>query len=314
GKIIELAREEANKTLNAKLNFSDDIGISLIRNFHNLSLSVNELSITEIDSFENDTLVYLPELKLTLDLMSVIKGDKMEIKKVYLNDAFINLQVLKSGKANWDIVKSDTTSVEEADTSASTFSLGLQKLEIENAHLIYNDESMGFSTELESLNHTLSGDFTLDEFILQTQTRVEKFSMSYGGVAYLSDVKTDIDADMNMNMKDMKFTFAENSISLNELKMGSQGFIDMNDDDMEFDLKFKTESAEFKHFLSLIPAIFMNDFAALKAGGKLALGGYLKGKMTETAMPGFGVDLNIDNGSFQYPDLPKSLKGVFVDL
>lgn len=312
GKIIQMARQEANKSLNAKLDFSDDIGISIFRSFPKLTLSMKEVRIVGVDTFRNDTLVSLPEISVSLNLMSVIKGDKMEINKIYLKNPDINLLVLANGKANWDIAKSDTTV--QTDTTPSKFSLALQKLEIEDGHLRYDDRSLTFFTELRNFNHQLTGDFTLDNFLLETQTNAKALTLGYGGVNYLSKIDTDIKANLDMDMKNMKFTFKDNAIRLNALEIGGQGFVDMNDNDMDFDIVFNTAKSDFKNFMSLIPAVYSKDFDKVQASGKMDLAGYLKGKMTDDKMPGFGLKLNIDNGNFKYPDLPKSLNNVYVKL
>src|SRR5574343_706982 len=98
GKIIELARTEANKNLNATVNFSDDIGINIFSSFPKLTVSMNKVSIVGKDTFAGDTLVYLPEVSVSLNIMSVIKGEKMEISKIKLNEPYINLLVLENGK------------------------------------------------------------------------------------------------------------------------------------------------------------------------------------------------------------------------
>jgi uncharacterized protein involved in outer membrane biogenesis len=52
-KIINLAKEEASKTLNAKINFSNDLEISIFKNFPNLTLGVKDLSIINNAPFFN---------------------------------------------------------------------------------------------------------------------------------------------------------------------------------------------------------------------------------------------------------------------
>lgn len=311
GKIIEMAKKEANNSLNATINFSDDIGISLIKSFPKISVSINELSIVGKDTFKGDTLVYLPKLSVSLNLMSVIKGETMEINKISLEQPTINLLVLENGKANWDITKPDSA---VADTTPSKFKMALEKLDVKGGNIVYDDQSLGFYTSLNNMNHELKGDFTLDQFLMETSTQAESFTLGYGGVNYLSDVKADIKANLDMDMKAMKFTFKDNSIKLNELAIGGEGFVDMNDEDMDFDIVFNTAKSDFKAFLSIVPGMYANSFDKMKAGGKLGLTGYFKGKMTDDKMPGFGVKLDIDNGYFRYPDLPKSLESVFVNL
>ena len=313
GKIIEGIKKEANKSLNAEFNFDENaIGLSLIKNFPNVSLTLERISIVGKDSFKGDTLVYLPKINAQLDLMSFFKGSSIKINKIALTKPYIQLLVLKNGKSNWDIAIPDTSST-ESDTS-SMFDIKLKKLSIENGILKYSDESLGFYTSLYQFNHELKGDFNQDNFLLETITEVEKLTMNYGGVSYLYNIKSAIKANLNMDMKNMKFTFSDNDILLNDLNIGGEGYVDMNENDMDFDMVFNTKKSDFKTFLSLIPGVYSSNFKDLKATGKLGLSGYFKGKMTDELMPGFGLKIDIDNGQFKYPDLPKSLNNVFVNL
>jgi hypothetical protein len=311
GKIIQSIKEETNKNINAKVNFSDDIGLSLIKSFPKLQLDINQLSIVGVDTFRNDTLAYLPKLSITMNLMSVIKGEKIEINRIYLQEPMLNVLVLENGKANYDIAKADSSA---ADTSASTFKMALDEFEISNGNLVYEDKSLTFYTSLKHFNHSLKGDFTSDRFLLETKTQAEEFTLGYGGMNYIYKVAADLGVNLDMDMKAMKFTFKDNDILLNQLNLGGEGFVDMNDNDMDFDIVFKSKKTDFKTIMSLVPGVYSKSFDQAKAKGSLDFGGYLKGKMTDDRMPGFGLKLNIDNGYFQYPDLPKSLNNIFVNL
>jgi len=314
GKIIKLVKDEANKKINATVNFSDDIGISIFKSFPKLTLTMSKVSIVGKDTFKGDTLVYLPDMSVSLDVMSVIKGDKMEIHTISLKQPYFNILVLENGQANYDISIPDTAVTSPEDTSASSFKMALEKLEISDGKLIYEDQSLTFYTALEHFDHELKGDFTLDNFLLETKTTAKAFTLAYGGMDYIHQVAADIKANMEMDMKNMKFTFKDNDILLNQLNIGGEGFVDMNENDMDFDVAFRTKKTDFKTILSLVPGVYAKSFDKAKASGKLGLSGYLKGKMTDVLMPGFGLKLDIDNGFFQYPDLPKSLSNVFVNL
>ena len=311
GKIVQLIKAETNKNINAKVNFSDDIGLSLIKSFPKLQLDIKQLSVLGVDTFKNDTLVYFPELSITMNLMSVIKGDKIEINRIHLQEPMLNILVLENGKANYDISKADSGA---ADTSASNFKMALDQLEISNGNLVYQDKSLTFYTSLRHFNHSLKGDFTSDRFLLETSTNAEEFTLGYGGMNYIYKVAADLKVNLDMDMKAMKFTFKDNDVLLNQLQLGGEGYVDMNENDMDFDLVFKSKKTDFKTIMSMVPGVYSKSFDQAKAKGNLDFGGYLKGKMTDDKMPGFGLKLNIDNGFFQYPDLPKSLNNVFVNL
>src|SRR5690554_4835775 len=84
GKIIEIIKTEANKSIRAKVEF-EDVNLSLIRNFPNLAVGIEHLSIAGVEEFEGDTLASMDKLSLVVDIMTVIKGDNIRVKKIDLN-------------------------------------------------------------------------------------------------------------------------------------------------------------------------------------------------------------------------------------
>ena len=84
-KIIEFSKAEANKQLNARLNFGE-IDVSFISSFPDFKLSISNLCISGINDFEKDTLAFIGKTELNLDLMSVIKGEK-DRKSTRLNSS-----------------------------------------------------------------------------------------------------------------------------------------------------------------------------------------------------------------------------------
>ena len=250
--IVQFVKDTANQELNAKVNFGE-FDLTLLSSFPDFTLSVDSVSVANTGDFEGDTLLYAKNLTVGLNLMSVINGDKYEIHTISIDQPRIHALVLKDGKANWDITKPsvDTTTGVVDTTKAAPFKMGLEKFEIKNAYIVYDDASMGFYTELYNMTHTLSGDFTSDNFVLETLTEIERFTMNYGGVAYMNKVKTRIKADLDADMPKFKFSFKENEFSFNELTLGLDGFFAMPGDDMDMDLKFKANQTEFKYILSL---------------------------------------------------------------
>ena len=300
-----------NKSVNAKVDFKD-LDLSLISSFPNLGIKINNLTIVGIDSFAKDTLANVKQLQLNVNLLSVIKGETYQIKSVNLNEPNIFAHVLKSGKSNWDIMKSDSTST-SGDTAKTAFKIALQKYTIEKGKIIYDDASLGFFMNLENLNHTGKGDFTQDLFTLQTQSDIEKLTVKYGGIPYLNKVKLDAELPIDIDLKHMKFAFAENKIKLNELVLSAIGYLAMpNDQDIVMDLKFDAKQSELKNFLSLIPAIYAANFKDLEATGKFAMNGVAKGTYNDKSLPAFNVNLSIENGKVKYPSLPSAINNIQV--
>ncbi|HRH66927.1 MAG TPA: AsmA-like C-terminal region-containing protein, partial [Bacteroidia bacterium] len=311
GRIVSKIKEEANKSINARVDFGE-FDLSLIRSFPNFSLRLNELKIINLEPFAGDTLIYTKQLDVTVDLMSVIKGGEIEILSVGLAAPVLNLLVNKEGKANWDIAKPSTGP--EAASEPSAFKASLKHYSITDGKITYDDKSLDFYLLLDHVNHQGKGDFTQDLFVLSTHTDATKVDLSYERMKYISGAAATIEADIDMDMKNFKFTFKDNKIHLNELDLGVNGYVSMPDTNIDMDLKFAAAQSEFKNFISMIPAVYSPEFKDLKSSGKMSFTGFIKGRYNAVSMPGFGLTLNIDNGMFQYPALPAAVKNVFVNL
>ncbi|MFN5888783.1 MAG: AsmA family protein, partial [Bacteroidota bacterium] len=68
GKIVEKVDQAVNQSLNAKVGFNHDVSLSLLRNFPNLSVGIDDVSIVGIDSFANDTLLASKNIRLVVDI------------------------------------------------------------------------------------------------------------------------------------------------------------------------------------------------------------------------------------------------------
>lgn len=311
-KIVSLVKEQANRSIQATLEFKD-VDLSLIRQFPQLSIRLQDLSLVNKAPFDGDTLLAASSLGVTVDLMSVIKGDEIRIRSVALSDAFIQLQVDSTGLMNWDIAIPSTDTA-TTPPSATTFKAKLSSYALKNTRLIYDDRLLGFYFSMEGLDHEGSGDFTQDIFTLVTTTHANATTMRYGGIPYLSNVKTDLTASFEMDMPHMKFSFKENKAVLNDLPISVDGWVAMPDTNIDMSIRFSTPASDFKAFLSLVPALYAKDFSSLQSSGTLKLSGELKGTYNAVSMPGFSLDLGIQNGSFRYPSLSAAVKDIAVDL
>ncbi|KAA9332971.1 AsmA family protein [Hymenobacter busanensis] len=309
-----LDRQLAQK-LSAKVEYSpENVGVSLFRTFPDLALSIEQLRVIGQDSFATDTLAYLPRIDIGLDLMSVVRGEQIKINSVNLEQPDIHAHVLKSGRANWDIVIPDSALAEQGkDTSA--IKLTIKGWKIDNGRVSYEDQSLPFAMELRGVNHSGAGDFAQNIFDMTSQTTAQALTMSYDGTTYLDKKQLTADVTMGMNLDKMLFTFKDNQVRLNDFPFSFDGDIGLpNATDITYDLTFKALETDFKNILSLVPGVFTDKFKNIETSGKVAFSGYAKGVQNDVQMPGYGVNLQIKNGMFHYPDLPQAARNINVDM
>ncbi|HEU4634366.1 MAG TPA: AsmA family protein, partial [Flavisolibacter sp.] len=309
GKIVNIVKAEINKTIEAKVEFSD-VSLSLFRHFPKLSIGLENISVVGLHDYKNDTLLSASAIDASVNLMSLFSGKDMKIYGVYLKSPRIHALVNKNGKANWEIAKEDSA----ASTGASSpFQVKLEKYAIENGYVYFKDQTADMSAEIEGLDHEGSGDFTQDLFTLTTKTSADAANFTYTGIPYLVNAQTGIDADFEIDNNTSKYSFKNAAVVVNELKLVADGFMQLVDDSTyAMDIKFDAPSNEFKNILSLVPAIYKTDFDKLKTSGTAAFRGFVKGRYSPEQLPAYDIDLTVRDGFFQYPDLPQPVKNVQV--
>jgi hypothetical protein len=317
--IKAMADKAIAESVNAEVNYDiHELGVSFIRNFPNLSIYQGKVSVVGKDEFKGDTLVSLKSVRVTINLWSVLFGSQMQIRGIYVDTPRFFGKVLRNGKANWDITKAtpeDTTKKPEEE-KPTKFDIGIRWWQVDNATIVYDDRSMGFYTRLDDLEHYGSGNFNQDIFDLNTNTEIQKITMRYGGDAYLEDKYFALDMVLNMNMPESKYTFKRNTVKINDFSFGFDGFVQLLKDKVAMDISYTAKENLFKNILSLVPGMFTKDFDKLKTDGKIKFSGFVRGDYpyNGSKMPGFGVDLEVADGMFQYPALPAAVSNINMGL
>lgn len=315
GKIKDLVITEGNKMLNAEFGF-EELDISLFREFPQASVGLEGFWLKGVNQFQNDTLVEAGELQVAVNLMSLFGDSGFDISKVLLADTRVKAIVLEDGHANWDVMKTDSTAVEE-DTTATDAAIRIQlkRLTVEDLDIIYDDRQSHMYAEIAGFNATCAGDMAADNTTIDLEAAIRALTFKMNGIPFLSKASVKANLDIDADLKNNKFTLKENTLDLNAIHAAVDGWLALNPDtSMEMDLKLNTGEINFKEILSLIPAIYAKDFESLKADGTVSLNAFAKGIMQgDSIMPQFALDMAVKDGSFRYPALPAGVEAIQVN-
>ena len=315
-KIEEAVKARVNQEVHATVNWSK-FTISLLRGFPDLSINLHQVSVVGKAQFEGDTLAALTRFELRVNPFSALRKD-VQVKTILVDRPLVNGKVLEDGSINWDITKDLTAEQPEpssAEDSGTSMSIALQKFLIREGRFYYDDQISGTHASIEGVNLELSGDFSQDLTQLDLHAEIARINASHGGIMYLKDGNLGLDLVAEANMVEKSYTLQENEFRLNGLVLGTEGVIYLLDEGaMDIDLKFFTRETTFQTLLSLIPAIYMKDFESMKASGVLKLEGSVKGLMKDTLMPDAQLLLQVSDGYFAYPDLPKDVSDIQIDM
>ncbi len=312
-KIGDLIKNNANNNINATLNFSE-AKLSLVSSFPNAEVSLTDITLINKAPFEGDTLFAAEQVALKMGISELFKNenDPIAIQSLLIDGAHVNVIVDNEENANYDIGK-DFGAESSATEESSGFQLDLQAYQITNSAIRYTDKAGGIVFLLTDLQHKGNGDLSLDTSELDTQT--EAFiSLEMDSTNYLNNNKIKLDALIGVDLKENKYSFLKNEAMINQLPLVFGGFIKLNEDSQEVDIAFKTPSSDFKNFLAVIPETYSKNIENVKTTGDFVLEGKLNGIVDETHIPKFTIKINSDNASFKYPELPKSVRNVFIDV
>ena len=313
---IKAALDDAiAENVNAKVYFDESrFGLTLFKNFPHLTVTLGGLGVVGIDEFEKDTLAAVDQVDVVVNIMSVINGN-YRISGLYLNEPDIYVKVLPNGKANYDIAKpSEEPVAEDSAAESGEMQFGIDKWEIVNGNIVYDDQSLPFYLALEGMDHTGSGDFTLEVFDMDTYSEVERMTVGYDGVNYISNKRLKADMLLNMDLAQFKFTFKDNEVFLNDFGLNFDGYFAMPEDGYDMDITFASKENSFKSLLSLVPGMYSESFTGLTASGDTQFSGFVKGIYNDTTMPAFNFAMKVMDGNFKYPDLPAAVSNVNVDM
>jgi hypothetical protein len=311
-------KSQVNRSLLARVDWRD-AGLGFFRNFPNLTLRLDDLTAVGVGKFERDTLASIGQLRVVLDLATAVRSamgssSPIVVRAVELDRPRLSLVALEDGTANWDVTRKDTTKAREPE-SARPIAVSLRRLAIDNGSVALDNRAAKLKALVLGLNQTLTGDFGNDQVAVETRAHADSVTVEFAGIPYLSRTRLDLTVDAAADLGKKTFALKEGSgVRLNDLLLAISGSVAKTGENLGLDLAFGAPRTDFKHLLSLLPAVYAKDFQSVQTTGSLALSGRIKGDYGEKAFPSFSLRTKVDNATFRYPDLPLPARDIFFDL
>ncbi|WP_162842566.1 AsmA family protein [Mucilaginibacter pineti] len=306
-------KQWAGSSINGKLNFSGT-SLSFFKKFPSLTLTLNDFSLNGSAPFQNDTLVAAKEISLAIDLSSVFKS-KININKIYLSDAFINIQVDSAGKANYNVYKpKDAKQANPADTASA--SLGIEQILVEKSHLVYNDRSMPMQVNARGFYYKGSGDLSKDVFDLHSHTEASSVDFYYGNKPYVLGKKVNADLVTSINTKSLAFAFQKNDLLINKLPVKFKGRFEFLKDGYDMDFRITSDQNDLSDIFTALPAEYAKyvDDTEIDGNGNIQMA--LTGKYiaSKNIMPDLTLNVKVRNGYVANKKTPEPVKNLYLNM
>ena len=313
-KIDSIVQNYADENLDAKLTF-DDVNLSLISSFPKAEIHIENLKITTLVPFENETLASAKTISFEMPMGELLNGSEehLTINEIIVDELLLTLKTNTAGNVIYNIVKSNENEDSNTPQAPSEgFSFDIEHYELNNSAFTYIDETSNTKFYVTEINHSGNGIFSggLSELDTKTESRI---SFTIGNTEYLNNTNIKLDALIDLDLEQNKYTFKDNTGFINALPLEFQGYIQLVDDGQNVAINFKNPESSFKDFLAVIPQSYTKNIAEVNTTGDFTVTGNIKGLISEGTIPTIDINLRSENASFKYPDLPKGVDNIRIN-
>ena len=315
--LMEKSLKAINEKVDARVDVQD-VRVSMFKRFPNLNVGLRGLSVSGKGQFEKDTLVQFESFDAEVDLMSLFQK-QMVLEGVYLVQPRVHAKIAADSAVNWDIMKAPEVEEEEEapDTTAapSGYRVDLQTFQITRGKVLFEDLTSEMTFSAAGLSFLMDGDLGADSSEIALQMNLSPVDFKMGAIRYISQAEVDFTAGIGANLRDGRYHIRNNRFTINGLELNFDGLVTMDDEGrISPDISFSTSKTTFKSLLSMVPAIYMQDFQQVETAGKLTLNGQVSGYYQDEVLPSVDVNLKVEDAMFSYPDLPKKAENIQISL
>lgn len=313
GFVSDKIRQWASHSIKSELHFSA-ARLSFFRHFPALTLTLYDVRLNGSAPFEKETLIEADEIALGVDLRSVFS--EVDIDKIFLTNANINIQVDTAGHANYNIYAAAKSNRPEEKADSNSASLEIQKIIIERSKLTYNDASIPILINAKDLDYEGNGDLTKAVFDLHTHMLIGSLDFYYDRQPYFINKKVNADLITKINTSSLALIFERNELLINQLPVAFTGRFSFLKDGYDMDFQLKAADSSLHNIITALPPDITDWLDKTDVRGSGDIEASLKGKYiaATNTMPDLLFDLKIRNGYIANAQAPVPVRNLYLDL
>lgn len=179
----------------------DRAELTVIKTFPEVGLAINDVVlVNQMVGSPSDTLAYIDECVVTVDIKKFLKENLILIDECRLNGGYVNLFTDEQGRTNLDIFPpSEPDTVEE--NSEMTYGIDLASLRLNNVDVSYTDLTQGMIADVEGMTMSakakMKGDVLAGNVVMSLKGVDYKQTTDSSAMQLkLNDLKIEGDAEM----------------------------------------------------------------------------------------------------------------------
>ncbi|HMK05925.1 MAG TPA: AsmA family protein [Flavobacterium sp.] len=312
GKIAQEVKTFANEKLEGELNFSE-AHLSFFNHFPSLTLTLKDFRLNGSAPYKKETLISAKEIAFGINVKSILFDSKIKIDKIYISGALMNVKVNERGEANYNVYVSDDKTPSKGNSNAS---LKLEKIDIEDSHLVYNDKSANMLIDAKGFNYVGKGDLNQAVFDIYTEAEIDSLDFVFNNETYLKNKKVKADLITKINTSSLAFVFEQNNLKINKLPVEFTGSFDFLKNGYDINFKISSTDSKLNDFFTALPPQYVTWLEKTKVKGNTDFALSLKGKYiaSENKKPDFAFNMKIRDGEIEYKNAPFPVSDIYLNF
>lgn len=320
-KLTPIVLRVANQTLDAKLDM-ESVELTFFSTFPRFGLKLTDGSLvskvfTDTLWQKTDSLLSFKKCVLVVNPIDYLEQQKISIYHLSLDSITAYAYTDKEGRANWDIMKADTTATtSDTDSSAVKINgINIRNVFVRHANLTFDDRATQVYADLQDANLHLKASLQKDLTLLSLDFSNRNLIFWQEGNLLARRIGTKISTQLKHDRVTKELTLKDARISVNGTELDVQGTLrgDSIKQALDMDLRYGLHAPSLTTILRMIPESVVKK-GDIRAKGAVKVEGTVKGLYGKELMPVATLKVQVDSASAQYANMPYGIDNFTADF
>ena len=280
---------------------TESVDITFFKTFPDVSLHLDNTLVNS--KVTNDTMAYINDLFLSVNLKKYLKEKDIIINKVTIDEGavFVNLDEL-----------ADESETEKSSSFTLPKNIDLQSLDIDGLKVKLVSPSRELDASLDDLQLKVKGNLTDTDVKADIDLIADNTNIVIDSVEYAASADVAIKTPVNLTLTDNgieKISFDKTTLAINGLMLELAGNVDMSDTaNIALNVDYQLDECMVDSILALVPEKYLSFMDDMKLACRVASKGNLNGVFGEKEKPVLTADMTVKDADFSYKTLATKLK------
>lgn len=246
------------------------VELTFFSTFPRFGLAIDSVVvINPVDGAPSDTVVAIPHMVASVDVMAFLKEQTLSIPTLSIPDVAANIFVNADGIANYDVLSltSDTTDTQDTSTTLPFEHIAVDNLSLSARTLHYVSIPDSIDAHLQDV--AMSANVKNWQDILLT-LGVGSANASLGTTTYANDLRLQTTLPMGVDLATMQLTLSNAHLAINNLGVTLDGWAAVGDT-IQTNMRLTLHDWQVDSVLPLLPLSLPKDITNLVKGGAVSL-------------------------------------------